>query len=178
MSMETETWSARARALKLMLVDWENWEPNMRATLLFIREGDQVLLIEKKRGFGKGKVNGPGGKLDPGETERDCAIRETQEELVVEALDPVKRGELWFHFADGMAMHVAVFMATQYTGTAIETEEAIPLWTPIESIPFDRMWADDRYWLHRMLTGNEQFLGKFFFRVEDMEWHDLRWWTE
>ena len=27
----------------------------------------EVLLIRKKRGLGAGKINGPGGKIDPGE---------------------------------------------------------------------------------------------------------------
>jgi 8-oxo-dGTP diphosphatase len=158
-----------------MQVDWLNWQPTVRATLLFIKDGGQVLLIRKKRGFGMGKINGPGGKLDPGETELQCAVRETEEELCVTALNAVKRGELWFQFVDGMAMHVAVFMATTYTGTATETEEAEPVWTPVEGIPFDRMWADDSHWLHRMLTGEEQFLGRFLFSGDAMLEHGVEW---
>ncbi len=96
-----------------MEIDWASWQPTVRATLMFVCEEGRVLLIRKKRGFGMGKVNGPGGKLDPGESELDCAVRETVEELGVRALDPVKRGELWFQFVDGLAMHVAVFHATQ-----------------------------------------------------------------
>lgn len=158
-----------------MQVDWESWVPEIRATLLFIVDDGRVLLIRKKRGFGMGKVNGPGGKLDPGETELECAVRETEEELGVRALDAVKRGELWFQFVDGLAMHVAVFQATQHDGDATETDEAAPLWTPVGAIPFDQMWADDRHWLHRMLTGNEHFLGRFLFDGDAMLSHDLDW---
>lgn len=155
-----------------MQVDWANWLPTVRATLMFIHEGEQVLLIRKKRGFGKGKINGPGGKLDPDETELDCAVRETQEELGLTAHDPVKRGELWFQFVDGMAMHVAVFHARSCEGECIETEEALPLWTRVDSIPFHEMWADDQHWLHRMLMGDESFLGKFVFDGDAMlQWH-------
>lgn len=158
-----------------MGVDWDSWRPGVRATLLFIREGDRVLLIRKKRGFGAGKVNGPGGKLDPGESELACAVRETFEELGVRALDPAKRGELWFQFTDGLAMHVAVFMATRHQGEAVETEEAEPMWTPVGGIPFERMWADDAHWLHRMLTGGESFAGRFVFDGEEMVWHRIDW---
>lgn len=160
-----------------MQVDWDHWQPTVRATLLFIVDGKRVLLIRKKRGFGMGKINGPGGKLDPGETELDCAVRETEEELGVRAVGAVKRGELWFQFVDGLRMHVAVFRATQHIGDAVETEEAIPLWTPIEGIPFDAMWADDRHWLHRMLTGDESFLGRFVFDDDAMHWHEIDWST-
>lgn len=158
-----------------MQVDWANWLPTVRATLMFIHEGDQVLLIRKKRGFGKGKINGPGGKLDPDETELECAIRETREELGLTAHNPVKRGELWFQFYDGMAMHVAVFHARSCEGLCIETEEALPLWTPVNAIPFHEMWADDQHWLHRMLTGEENFLGKFVFDGDAMLQWDVGW---
>ena len=64
-------------------VDWETWEPTTRATLLFVIRDDEVLLIHKKRGIGAGKINGPGGKIDPGETAHGAAVRETQEELLI-----------------------------------------------------------------------------------------------
>ncbi|HEY2574359.1 MAG TPA: 8-oxo-dGTP diphosphatase, partial [Verrucomicrobiaceae bacterium] len=145
------------------------------ATLMFVCDRDEVLLIRKKRGFGVGKINGPGGKLDPGETEHECAVRETFEELGVMAHDAVKRGELWFQFVDGLRMHVAVFLSRRHEGTATETEEAAPLWTPIDAIPFEKMWADDQYWLHRMLTGAEDFAGKFTFDSDTMLWHQIDW---
>ena len=158
-----------------MQIEWDGWQPTIWATLMFIVDGDQVLLIRKKRGFGMGKINGPGGKLDAGETELQCAVRETEEELGVLAVDAVKRGELWFQFEDGMKMHVAVFHTTRHERNPVETEEAIPLWTPIENIPFDEMWADDRHWLHRMLTGQESFMGRFMFDGDAMLWHEIDW---
>lgn len=142
---------------------------------MFIREGGKVLLIRKKRGFGIGKINGPGGKLDPDETELACAIRETQEELHVTAIAPVKRGELLFEFTDGLIMHVAVFVADRHDGIATETAEAEPLWTPIDAIPYDRMWADDKLWLHRMLTTPDHFSGRFHFDNDTMLTHEVQW---
>lgn len=134
---------------------------------MFVRDGGQVLLIRKKRGIGAGKINGPGGKLDPGETLLACAVRETQEELGVTAIDPVEMGELSFEFVDGMRMQVTVFLAHAHEGEAVETEEAIPLWTPIDEIPFGEMWADDRFWLLEMLEG-KQFRGWFVFDDDAM----------
>ena len=57
-------------------MDWKNWIPRERANLCFIVKGGRVLLIRKKRGLGAGKVNGPGGKIEPGETSMESAIRE------------------------------------------------------------------------------------------------------
>ena len=56
-------------------VDWSRWEPTERAVLCFVRDGDRVLLIHKKTGLGAGKVNAPGGRIDPGETAEEAAIR-------------------------------------------------------------------------------------------------------
>ena len=44
-------------------------------TLLFVRDGDRLLLGYKKNGFGKGKWNGFGGKVKDGETVEAAAIR-------------------------------------------------------------------------------------------------------
>jgi 8-oxo-dGTP diphosphatase len=155
-------------------VDWEQWNPNMRATLLFIRRGDEVLLMRKKRGLGAGKVNGPGGKIDPGETPAECAVRETQEELRVTAFDPDHRGTLRFQFADGLAIQCEVFTATRFEGEPTETEEGAPLWCRIEAIPYDQMWADDAHWLPGVLAG-KRFESWFVFDNERMLSHRIEW---
>jgi len=71
---------------------WDEWQPEIRATLMFIVRDGQVLLIDKLTGIGQGKVNGPGGKIDPNETAEEAIIRECQEELHITPLDPVKMG--------------------------------------------------------------------------------------
>lgn len=150
-----------------MLVDWRTWTPQIRATLCFVRRGNEVLLIRKKRGFGAGKINGPGGKIEPGEEARDAAIRETVEEVGIRPLDPEKKGELFFHFADGLRLHCTVFHAARFEGEPIETDEAIPFWASIDAIAYEEMWEDDRFWLPQMLEGN-CFRGYFTFDGERM----------
>lgn len=154
--------------------DWTRWEPTERATLCFVVRGGEILLIRKKRGLGAGKVNGPGGRLEPNETPLECAVRETQEELGVTPLAPEWRGDLHFQFVDGYALHCAVFTARDCEGTAIETDEAVPLWTPVDAIPFHEMWADDVHWLPGVLAG-KNFLGYFDFDGETMLSHRVEW---
>lgn len=136
---------------------------------------EEVLLIRKKRGLGAGKINGPGGKTDPGETSVQCAIRETQEELGVTAKNPIHHGELWFQFVDGLALYVDVYRATVWEGDAIETDEAVPLWTSLKTLPFDEMWADDRYWLAELLIEKKHFIGKFLFDDDRMLTNNIEW---
>ena len=55
----------------------------IQTTLLFLLKENQILLGMKKRGFGAGKYNGIGGKLEPDETVEQAMVRETQEEIGV-----------------------------------------------------------------------------------------------
>ncbi len=160
----------RPRLRSLRDVDWERWTPQDRATLLFVVDGDRVLLIEKKRGLGAGKVNAPGGRTEGTESIRACAIREVEEELRVTPTGVEQVGDLSFQFQDGYALHATVFRASGLVGTPTETEEAKPLWVTKDTIPFDRMWADDRLWIPKMLAG-EAFSGRFVFDGDTMVDH-------
>jgi len=154
-------------------VDWERWQPRDTATLLFVVRGSEVLLIRKKRGLGAGKINGPGGRLEPGETPAAAAERELYEELRVRPrTSPSFHGELRFQFVDGYSMRVFVFRADDCEGEPTETEEAIPLWTPVERLPFDEMWADDRLWLPAALSG-KRVEGAFVFDGDALLDHTL-----
>ncbi len=153
--------------MKISDVDWETWVPEETATLMFVIMKNQVLLIHKKRGLGAGKINGPGGKIEHGETPLECAIRETNEELMINPLNVKPAGELFFHAEDMPRIHGYIFVATDFEGTPQETEEAIPVWFPIDNLPFDKMWDDDRLWLTQILNG--QFVrGRFTFEAEKL----------
>jgi 8-oxo-dGTP diphosphatase len=160
--------------------DWTLWRPTLQATLMFVvdRVDGRVLLIRKKRGLGAGKINGPGGKMDPGETPLECAVRETQEELGVTAIGSAKHGELWFDFTDGLKMLVHVFLAEEHEGIAQETCEAVPLWTSLDRLPFEEMWEDDRFWLEELLTEGAVFAGRFSFDGEVMVDGQMEWGRE
>jgi 8-oxo-dGTP diphosphatase len=135
--------------------------------LCFIRKNQQLLLIRKKRGLGAGKVNAPGGKIEPGETPLDAAIRETQEEVGVLPLNLSARGILQFQFLDGYSLYCTVFIATDLIGTPLETPEAIPFWVPENAVPYSEMWEDDQHWLPQMLQG-DFFNGRFTFDRDQM----------
>lgn len=132
-----------------------DWEPELRATLLFVVKDERILLIRKKRGIGAGKVNGPGGKFEPGETALSCALREVREELGIEVTDARERGVLNFSFRCGTTPEIRchVFLASAFEGTPVETDEADPFWAEVGAIPYGRMWEDDRYWLPALLEG-------------------------
>ena len=149
------------------------WQAVNKATLVFVVDNDRVLLIRKKRGLGKGKINGPGGKLDPGETSEQCACREVSEELLIDISDLSFGGRLRFQFTDDYSIDVNVYIARQFEGVPTETDEALPLWFNISDIPYDEMWADDVIWLPRVLAG-EKVDGRFIFNDDVMLEHEVK----
>lgn len=125
-------------------------------TLLFLRKDDQVLLAMKKRGFGEGRWNGVGGKVDKGETIEQALVREAQEEVGVTPLDYTKVANIRFdEFFKGVPtiMHVHVYVATDWQGEPTESEEMKPQWFTVADVPYDDMWSDDQYWLPAVLDG-------------------------
>jgi 8-oxo-dGTP diphosphatase len=160
------------RARRVGDIDWSRWRAVDTATLVFVRQGDELLLIDKKRGLGKGKVNAPGGKVDPGESVQQCAVRECREELGIEVAGIECLGEHRFQFVDGYSIHCFVFHTGTYSGEARETAEAAPRWTPIDAIPYHLMWEDDALWLPLLLRG-QAFQGNWIFDDDRMVDHEL-----
>ena len=153
-------------------IDWDEWEPTEVATLLYLFDGDKVLLIDKKTGLGKGMVNAPGGHVEEGETAREAAMREITEETGLSVPSVEYKGKLEFQFVDGLRMRGYIFFAYEHTGELTETDEANPFWVPVAQLPYDRMWADDELWIPLALKGI-QFHGRFVFDGEKMLSHSI-----
>jgi mutator protein MutT len=111
----------------------------------------------KKRGFGAGRWNGAGGKVEKGETIEAAARRETKEEIGVEPHELVKAGELMFNFSHNPSwdMLVHAYLCELWEGTPHESEEMHPKWFARTEIPFDTMWPDDEFWLPQVLEGKK-----------------------
>jgi len=143
--------------------------------LVIVQRGSMVLLGRKKRGFGEGYFNGFGGKVEPGETVPQAALRELEEEAGVCAKDLNHRGVLTFNFDDKpQPWEVHVFQVTDWDGEPHETEEMAPQWFKEEDIPYENMWADDPYWYPLFLKGS-CFLGAFDFKdTHTLVSHELK----
>ena len=138
-------------------------------TLLFLVKDDLVLLAMKKRGFGAGRWNGVGGKLDTGETIEQALVRECQEEVGVTPIKFDKHAEIIFdeqHQGEREFMHVHVYLGHEWEGEPAETEEMAPKWFKQDELPFNDMWPDDPYWLPQILAGKKL---KATFELDDKD---------
>lgn len=152
----------------------------LETTLLLLRKENEILLAMKKRGFGTGKYNGVGGKLEENETPDMAMLRETKEEINVIPTKYEKMGIVEFiEFVKGEKTNLKfhLYVATEWEGTPSESEEMKPVWFPLEKIPYDKMFPDDQYWLPLVLEGKK--IKAFFdfdknwnllsYKIEDLE---------
>jgi mutator protein MutT len=139
--------------------------------LVFLRRPGELLLALKKRGFGEGHWNGPGGKLEPGESYEQAARREVAEEIGVQvrALTEVATLRFYFEADPGFAMQnvlVRAYVCEDWEGEPTESEEMAPKWFSEGEIPYSEMWADDQHWLPLVLVG-KYIEGEFLFGGEN-----------
>lgn len=136
-------------------------------TLTIIHQDDKLLLGMKKRGFGMGRYNGFGGKVEKDETIEEAARREVFEEVNLELIDLTQLGTIEFSWQNkDEILEVHIFKSTQFNGIPEETEEMRPEWFDVKDIPFKKMWSDDPYWFPLFLE-NKKFSGKFVFDDKD-----------
>lgn len=145
----------------------------MRDTSLVypVRSDGAILLGRKRRGMGYGKWNGFGGKIEAGETMRQCAARELREEcgLFMAPKDLEMVGDLYFHQpSDPEWSHAGiVYFARNWQGEPCLSDEMDPRWFYPEDFPYDDMWMADRVWLSMILSGRK-IRGTIYF-AEDGE---------
>jgi 8-oxo-dGTP diphosphatase len=133
---------------------------------------DRILLGFKRRGFGQGKWNGFGGKVEDGEQIREAALRELYEEAGVYCvgdghqassrctLQPSQgqsfrwAGRLFFSFEEETFPNMIVDLFSGMICACRQpraSEEMEPHWFPCSQIPYELMWPDDAVWLPRLI---------------------------
>jgi 8-oxo-dGTP pyrophosphatase MutT (NUDIX family) len=153
-------------------------------TLCFIVDSvnNKVLLGMKKRSLGKGKWNGFGGKVEENETIEQAAIREVLEEvgLIIRPAHLEKMAESRFllpgkpeKWYSDILGHI--FVAREWEGIPVETDEMSPHWFSLDDLPLEKMWADDAHWLPCILE-NKKIKATFHFHKdnETIKHHTLK----
>jgi 8-oxo-dGTP diphosphatase len=145
------------------------------ASLCHIVHDQKLLLKKANRGISRGKWNGPGGRLEQGETPAQGVAREVMEETALRIIGPAYHGKIEFFMNGGSRLDylVHVFSARDFAGKLKSSKEGKVRWFDLEKIPYPEMWDDDKYWLPLLLNGVE-FDARFYYdrkneRVVDYE---------
>lgn len=127
-----------------------------KATECFLIKEDSVLLGFKKRGFGAGKLLGPGGKVNEGESSEECIVRETEEEIAVKIKSMRRVGSInFFYFEAGKAtnQNVDFYLVDDWEDEPKETDEMKPVWYRKDQLPFEQMPASNSLFIPHLLDG-------------------------
>ena len=141
----------------------------LNATVCLPVMDNKVLLGLKTRKIGAGRRNGYGGGVEDGETIRQSAIRELEEEsgkksgkkFITTSLENLEKVAIVdFHntHSDGKTFicRVHFFVIRKWTGEANETDEMIdPIFFNIDQLPYDQMMPADREYFPLILNGKK-----------------------
>lgn len=121
------------------------------ATLCYVRSQGRTLMIhriKKQNDMHAGKWNGLGGKLEPGETPEECALREIWEESGIKVKNLHWKGFLTFpQFANQEDWYAFVFIADADQEMIIDSNEGELRWIPNDKILELDLWEGDRIFL-------------------------------
>ena len=136
------------------------------ATLCYLRHEGKTLMvhrIKKKNDMHAGKWNGLGGKLEPGETPEECAVREILEESGLKVINPILKGVLTFPaFSNDEDWYAFVFVAHEFEGQLIDSPEGDLKWVDNSELLDLNLWDGDRIFLP-WLERPGFFSGKFIY---------------
>ncbi|MEC5425798.1 8-oxo-dGTP diphosphatase [Virgibacillus sp. C22-A2] len=81
-------------------------------TLCFIKKKDKILMLNRKYSPLKGLWNGVGGKIDEGETETQCVIREVKEETEIDvSIEQIKyKGIITYEFDNSFKGGIHIYL--------------------------------------------------------------------
>ncbi len=148
------------------------------ATLCYVKnlEAKTTLMlhrIKKQNDVHEGKWNGLGGKFERSETPEECVIREIKEESGLTIVDPKLKGFITFPLFDGVHdWYVFVFVADQFSGELIDSDEGKLEWIPDENLFELNLWDGDQIFME-WLADDKFFSAKFFYENKKLVRYDV-----
>lgn len=147
----------------------------LKYTIGFIRRGDEILLLNREKSTWMGSWNGVGGKLEKGESPRQCILREVLEEtgIVLEEIEfkglVTWEGDKSYH--GGMYAFIGEVPESYEYTTPIKTDEGILDWKKIDWIfhPDNTGVANLQYFLQELLRDKEVYEHHFVYRNGNVE---------
>ena len=145
-------------------------------TLIYLKRDRKTLMlhrVKKEQDFHEGKWNGLGGKLEPGETPEECAIREVKEESGLDLKNPRLRGIITFPMFDQVDdWYVYLFTGSDFSGELIDSPEGNLDWIDDDKVLDLNLWEGD-YTFLKWLDQDQFFSAKFTYENKQLIDHSV-----
>ena len=131
-----------------------------QTTLCYIERDNQYLMLHRTKkadDYNHDKWVGIGGHIEPGETARDCVLREVWEETGLQLLDCAYRGIVRFRSDSYEPEDMHLFSATSFTGEIIDCDEGDLAWIDKGDLLRLTMWEGDKVFLKLLDTRQDFF---------------------
>jgi NAD+ diphosphatase len=116
-----------------------NYIDAVPAGVAYVLKGNQVLFGVRSRAPKPGKLNTPGGFLEPGENAEQAVLREVREELGIDVKIVDYLGSYATHYVEGNQRVLNIVYVAAYTGGDIKPGDDMsggdPVWRHIDDLP-------------------------------------------
>ena len=131
----------------------------LQTTLCYLEQNGCYLMlhrVKKKNDVNHDKWIGVGGKFEPGEDARACALREVYEETGLTMRAPRYRGIVDFFCPPWPAERMHLFTCSDFTGTMTDCDEGTLEWVPKQAVQALPIWPGDKLFF-RLLEQDAPF---------------------
>lgn len=146
------------------------------ATLCYVQKPGFTLMlhrVKKENDMHRGKWNGLGGKLEPGESPEECALREVLEESGLRCRHPRLRGFITFPAFDEIDdWYTFLFTLDEFEGELIDSPEGNLAWIPNGELLGLNLWPGDRVFLPWIFQ-DALFSAKFVYEKGEFLRHEV-----
>ncbi len=131
----------------------------LQTTLCYLEQNGCYLMlhrVKKKNDVNHDKWIGVGGKFEPGEDARACALREVYEETGLTMRAPRYRGIVDFFCPPWPAERMHLFTCSDFAGTMTDCDEGTLEWVPKQAVQALPIWPGDKLFF-RLLEQDAPF---------------------
>ena len=153
----------------------------INSSLCYIERGGKYLMlhrIKKENDLNRDKWLGIGGKLEEGESPRDCVIREAFEETGLRLKDPRYRGLITFCYisprGEPLTEQMHLFSCAEFSGELVsDCDEGELEWIEKTKVRELSIWEGDKIFLDLLDKEPRFFLLKLEYRGDELISHRL-----
>ncbi|MCR5594927.1 MAG: 8-oxo-dGTP diphosphatase [Lachnospiraceae bacterium] len=148
-------------------------------TLIYLKKENKYLMMfrnKKDDDPNMGKWIGVGGRIEEGETPKECAMREIYEETGLVPYSITFRGIVFFintlYETEYMFLYTSDDLDPEATGDKFDCDEGTLEWVDLNKIDEINLWEGDRFFLKLLEDGAPPFFMTLKYEGDKLTDHD------